>query len=70
MFYRYVLLSLSCCHLFGNMLLSTVYEKARFHGRTRLSRLFAVVGERPRDLPSIGACNIPIHLGIVNCVLQ
>ena len=37
---------------------------------TRLSRLFAVVGVRPRDLPSIGACNFPIRLGIVNCVLH
>ena len=34
------------------------------------SRLFAVVGVRPRGLPSIGACNFPIYLGIVNCVLQ
>ena len=37
---------------------------------TRWSRLFAVVGVRPRGLPSIGACNFPIYLGIVNCVLQ
>ena len=37
---------------------------------TRWSRLFAVVGVRPRGLPSIGACNFPIHLGNVNCVLQ
>ena len=37
---------------------------------TRWSRLFAIVGVRPRGLPSIGACNFPIHLGNVNCVLQ
>ena len=53
-----------------HVLLSTVYEKARFHGRHALECVFAVVGERPRGLPSIGACNFPIHLGIVNCVLQ